>query len=172
MSAGLSAGAGEPDGGRLERLAEFGERLDLVEIDRRDDPAPALAADEVLALEPRQRRPDRRARAFALALEPALRQPLAGAEIERQDHGAQLAVDVEGLGHGGITDGKMGWESLDIPDWYPKQLDFGIPRCADASARTCQSVPPPHVPDPRVKPRNRDVEGVITRRWSPAIGVT
>src|SRR5882757_3944211 len=95
------ARAGEADGGRLERHPEFGQRLQLAEVDRRDDPVAAVALYQLFALEPHQCGADRGARSLKTALQPTLGQPLAGPEIEREDHLPELGMDLEHLRHGG-----------------------------------------------------------------------
>jgi hypothetical protein len=92
--------AGEAHGGRLQRNPELGQRLQLSEVDRRDNPVATVAADQLFAFEPDQRGADRRPRSLEAALEPAFGQPLAGAKVEGEDHLAELVVDLKHLRHG------------------------------------------------------------------------
>ena len=88
------ARAGEAHGGAFQRLTEFGQRRDLAEIDRRDDPAPPVPPHQLLAFEPQQGGAHRRAGEMEARLEPALAQPLARPELEPEDGAAQRGMDL------------------------------------------------------------------------------
>jgi len=98
---------GEPCGGGFEDAAEFGERGDLVEVDRGDRPRATLVQDEPLALEPRQCGADRRTRGVEPRLEPALRDALPRCDVEGQDGCAQVVVELGRLRHGCVV-GRVG----------------------------------------------------------------
>ncbi len=91
------AGAGEAYRGDLQGFAEFRQRLDFAEVDRRGDPVAAVTLHQALGLQPDQGGADRGAGAIEAGFQPALGQPLTGADIQRQDHVPQLAVDLEHL---------------------------------------------------------------------------
>jgi len=91
--------AGEPHRRDVERLAKFRERFDLAEIDWSNLPVPAVPLHQPLAFQPHQCRANGRAGALELAFQPAFGQPLAGPQIQRQDHLPKLIVDQQHLRH-------------------------------------------------------------------------
>ncbi len=84
----------QPHHGRLDRLTKFTQVFDLDEVDRGHRPAARVATHEALGLQPHERRPCRCAGRPERALQPALGQPLAGREVEREDRGPQTLVQM------------------------------------------------------------------------------
>ncbi len=91
------APAGQAHRGGLQRRAEFRQRGDLGQIDRRHHPVAAVTPHQFLGLQAQQRGADRRARAVEAGFQPTLGQALAGAKVEGKDHLPEASIDVEHL---------------------------------------------------------------------------
>jgi len=87
-------------GRHFEYFAIDEELLDLPDIDRRHHPAASFAADKTFSFQAQQCRAYRRSGGAQLCFGPALGQPFAGADLQAEDHLAQLFFDIVHLRHG------------------------------------------------------------------------